>query len=77
MIGITIDSAGNVTFAIWLVCIFILVVLADVILRAIGLWKSARKNQVAWFVCLLIFNTITILPIIYLIISRDKRENEH
>jgi hypothetical protein len=31
------------------------------------MWKSARNNQLAWFICLAIFNTAGILPIIYIL----------
>lgn len=44
----------------------------DIIWRAIALWKSARNNHLAWFICLLIFSTVGILPIIYILITRNK-----
>ena len=34
--------------------------------KGIALWKSARKNNVPWFVILFIFNTVGILPILYI-----------
>ena len=42
--------------------------LIDIILRAVALWRAARAHQTGWFVALLILNTMTILPIIYLLI---------
>ncbi|MFH1238337.1 MAG: DUF5652 family protein [archaeon] len=36
------------------------------VLKGIGAWKSARNNQLYWFVSFFIFNTVGILPIIYL-----------
>jgi len=41
--------------------------------KGIGLWKSGRNNQLAWFVCIFIFNTIGILPIIYLLAFQKKK----
>jgi hypothetical protein len=35
--------------------------------KLIALWKSARHNQLAWFICLAIFNTAGILPILYIL----------
>ena len=35
--------------------------------KLIAMWKSARHGQLAWFICLAIFNTIGILPIIYIL----------
>ena len=38
--------------------VIILLVLWDSVWKLIALWKSARNNQLAWFVCLAIFNTL-------------------
>jgi len=47
----------------------------DGVWKAIALWKSARNNHLAWFICLAIFNTIGILPIIYIFgFSKKKKE---
>ncbi len=35
--------------------------------KGIGLWHSGRGSQKGWFVVMLIFNTMGLLPIIYLI----------
>ena len=40
--------------------------------KAIGLWYSARDKHLAWFIFILIFNTLGILPIIYLLYFRKK-----
>lgn len=39
----------------------------DGVWKLIALWKSARNGQLAWYICLAIFNTIGILPILYLL----------
>lgn len=54
--------------------IFVVVVLAiwDGVWKLIALWKSARHNQLAWFICLAIFNTAGILPILYLWLFQKK-----
>jgi len=44
--------------------------------KAIALWKSARRNQLVWYVCILIFNTLGILPIIYLIFFQAEKESK-
>ncbi|MEX2017477.1 MAG: DUF5652 family protein, partial [Candidatus Pacearchaeota archaeon] len=36
-------------------------------------WKSAGHKQLAWFVCILIFNTAGILPIIYILFFQKKK----
>ena len=36
------------------------------------LWKSARAKSIIWFIAILIFNTIGILPIIYLVFIKPN-----
>ena len=55
--------------------LFVLIplIIWDAIWKGIGMWKAGRNNQMAWFVCILIFNTLGILPIIYLaFFQKDK-----
>lgn len=54
----------------WLIPLIIL----NIILIALALWKSARNNQIYWFISFLIFNTGGILPLIYLIFFRNEAE---
>ena len=61
---------------VWLgVLIPVLIVLAlwDGVWKVIGMWKSARNNQLAWFICIAIFNTVGILPIIYVVFCQKDR----
>jgi predicted permease len=48
--------------------ISVIVVLAiwDGVWKLIAMWKSARNDQLAWFICLAVFNTVGILPILYI-----------
>lgn len=34
--------------------------------KGVALWRAGRNGQLAWFICLFIFNTAGILPIIYI-----------
>ncbi len=56
----------------WLVTVAIIILIADTILKLITLWKSARRGQKAWYICLGIFNTCGILPLIYLYLHRKR-----
>ncbi|MDD4991972.1 MAG: DUF5652 family protein [Paludibacter sp.] len=51
--------------------LFVILILWDFTWKVIALWKAARNNQLAWFICIAVFNTIGILPIIYIL--RDMR----
>lgn len=52
--------------------LFISILLWELIWKGFGLWRAGRKNQPVWFILILILNTLGILPIIYLIITRNK-----
>ena len=56
----------------WLIVLIVILVIWDLIWKMIAFWKSARGSQLAWFVCIGIFNTAGILPIIYLIWFQKK-----
>ena len=49
-----------------------LLVTWSLVWKGIALWKCGRKNQLAWFIVLLILNTAGILPIIYLLFFQRK-----
>jgi hypothetical protein len=52
----------------------VLIAIFDAVLKVIGMWKAARRTQTAWFVCLAIFNTAGILPIIYFLTGGKEPE---
>lgn len=54
----------------WIAVLIIMVIIIDLILRGLALWRSARAGQSVWFVVLLIVNTVGILPAIYLLLHR-------
>jgi hypothetical protein len=63
-------------FPLWLgvlIPVLVLIAIWDGVWKAIGMWRSARHSQIAWFVCIVIFNTAGILPIIYLLWCQKDR----
>ena len=46
----------------------------DIVLKLFAMWKSVKRDQLGWFIALGIINSIGILPIIYLLIYKDKPE---
>ena len=54
------------------VVILVLCVVWDFIWKWVALYKAWQRSQWVWFVFMFIFNTVGILPIIYLVINRDK-----
>jgi hypothetical protein len=50
----------------WLIPLLIVLIAWDVVWKGIALWKAGRNAHLIWFICLFIFNTLGILPIIYI-----------
>jgi hypothetical protein len=48
-------------------------VLLDLALKGFALWKSANQQQKVWFVCLLLINSMGILPGVYLLFFQKKQ----
>lgn len=46
--------------------LLVLIVLWSLPWKGVALWQAARHNQTAWFVALIIINTVGILEITYL-----------
>lgn len=56
--------------------IFPIIIIIDLILKGFAMWRSSKKNQKIWFWVLLLLNTMGVLPLIYLIIYRDKKKSK-
>jgi hypothetical protein len=39
----------------------------DLIFKGFALWKAAKNDDKLWFIALLVFNTIGVFPILYLL----------
>ena len=52
--------------------IVLILTIFDFVMKWIAMYKAGTRRQVARFVCLFIFNTCGILPIIYLLTNKDK-----
>jgi hypothetical protein len=58
----------------WLIPVIIIVAIWDTVWKLIAMWKAARNKHLAWFICIFIFNTIGILPIIYILLYKEKSD---
>lgn len=54
----------------WLIPVFIW----SSIWKGLALWVTARRNQSSWFIFLLIFNTLGIVEILYLVVTGGLKE---
>lgn len=48
----------------------------SIVWKLLALWKSARKNHVAWFIIIAIVNTIGILEILYIYVFSDAKKEK-
>lgn len=42
--------------------------------KGFALWRAAKNSHLAWFICIIIFNTVGILPIVYYFGFSDKKK---
>lgn len=64
------ESLSNLP--VWLIILIVILALFDSVMKLIALWRAARNNHLIWFIFLAIFNTIGILPIVYLVLNKQK-----
>ena len=54
---------------LWLVLVWVLP------WKGVALWRAAKNTHRAWFIAMLVLNTLAILPIIYIFFfSKKKKE---
>lgn len=44
----------------------------DVCLKGWGMWRAARLQKKSWFIALLVMNTLGLLPILFLLMTREE-----
>ena len=44
-------------------------------LKAVALWKAARRNHVVWFIILTVVHTVGILEVIYIFLVAKGRDD--
>lgn len=48
-------------------------IIVELILKGIALWKAARNNQLYWFIAIVIINSAGLLPLLYILFFQKKR----
>jgi hypothetical protein len=51
-----------------------LLVVWEMAWKGVALWRAGRNGHLVWFICLFIFNTLGILPIIYIFAFSEKKK---
>ncbi len=57
--------ASQLGVSVWLI---VVILVWEGVWKLLALWKSARKGSIPWFIALAVFNTIGILPILYIFV---------
>jgi hypothetical protein len=56
---------------VFLIPLIVVLSIWESIWKAIALYKAGGNKDLAWFIFIFIFNTVGILPIIYVLTHRD------
>lgn len=54
--------------------VILIALIWELIWKGLGLWRAARAGSTGWFVAIMIFNTLGILPILYLYVFSKPAE---
>ena len=65
------ELAAELGVASWLL---IIIIVWSLIWKLMGMWKSAKNNHLIWFIIIAFFNTIGILPILYIYVFSDLKD---
>lgn len=55
----------------WMVVI-VAVAIWELAWKGVALWHASRRDDKSWFVIMLVVNTAGLLPIVYLLMTRQK-----
>ena len=67
------DLSTSLGMSVWL---FVMIMLWSLAWKLVALWKSARKNHLAWFIVMAVINTVGILPILYIFVFSKLKYNK-
>jgi methionyl-tRNA synthetase len=57
----------------WILFVIVCLVIWEAVWKGIALWKASQNGEKTWFVFLFIFNTLGILPILYIKFFQNRR----
>ena len=66
--GVLGQLSSQLGISLW---VLIVIFIWSAVWKLIALWKSARKDHIAWFIVLAIVNTVGILEILYVYIFSE------
>ncbi len=57
-----------------MIAVFALLIILELVLKGIALWRAARMNMPGWFTALLIISTAGIFPLLFLVFTNEQYE---
>ncbi|MDD5253997.1 MAG: DUF5652 family protein [Candidatus Nanoarchaeia archaeon] len=54
--------------------LLVILIIWELIMKGIALWKASRNDHKTWFIVILILNTAGILPLIYVLFFSEKKK---
>jgi len=57
--------------------LLIILTLFELVMKMIAMWKAGRRNQLGWFIVIGLINTAGILPVIYLLTNRKRKDTKN
>ena len=58
----------------WLIPLLLVLIAWEAAWKGVALWRAGRNAHLVWFICIFIFNTLGILPIIYIFAFSKKKK---
>lgn len=54
------------------IAFIVLATIIDLVFKGWGMWRAGRMNKKVWFIAILIINSVGILPIIFLLLTKGE-----
>jgi len=61
-------------YLFWLFPLIFPLIIFEVAIKAVALWKAARNSQLYWFIAITIINSAGILSLLYILFFQRKRK---
>lgn len=65
----------NESYPMWLIIALVVIAILEFVFKGMALYRAARNQSKGWFVVLFILNTAGILPILYLLMSKNPNKD--
>ena len=59
-----------------LLTVIIIFIIWELAWKGYGMWRASRNNQPIWFICILLINTIGVLPIVYIFFFQEDKNKK-